>query len=209
MKGPPQMTMTRRTALATIGGVVIAGHAATAQTTPFSLRDITHTPDAPVLGNPEGDVTIVEFFDYQCPFCRSIHPDVIDMVARDGNIRLVMKDWPIFGEMSVFAHKVGLAAVSLGKYRDVHMALMGIEGRSLTDESITAAAAAVGVDAEEAAALFDREADTWMPLVWRNEQQAVNLGLQGTPAFLIGQQLFAGAAGVADLEAMVAEARRG
>lgn len=202
------MTLNRRTALASIGGFMLAGRVQ-AQTTPFSLRDITHTPDAPVLGNPDGDVTLVEFFDYQCPFCRASHPDVIDMVARDGNIRLVMKDWPIFGEMSVFAHKVGLAAVSLGKYREVHMALMAVEGRRLSDEGITAAAASVGVNAEEAAALFDREAEKWMPLIWRNEQQAVNLGLHGTPAFLIGQQLYAGAASVADLEAMVAAARHG
>ena len=67
------------------------------------IRDRLYDPDAPVQGNPEGDVTVVEYFDYQCPFCKRMHPILEEVVAADGNVRLVMKDWPIFGAPSVFA----------------------------------------------------------------------------------------------------------
>ena len=66
-------------------------------------EEVFEDADAPILGNPDGDVTIAEFFDYQCSWCKKIHPDVMDVVAEDGNVRLMMKDWPVFGEASVFA----------------------------------------------------------------------------------------------------------
>lgn len=197
---------TRRTLLTMTGGFLLFPTALAAQSD--DLRALTHTPDQPVLGNPDGDVTLIEFYDYQCPFCRKIHGEVTDLVRRDGQIRLVMKDWPIFGETSIFAHKVGLAAVSMGKYEAVHDALMKLPGRRLEEEDITRAAKSVGVDAEAAAALFDTEAARWMPLIWRNERQAQQLGLQGTPAFMAGLAIYPGAASLSTLRGMVQEARK-
>lgn len=199
--------LTRRRVLTMAGSVLLIPSALAAQGS--DLREITHTPDQPVLGNPDGDVTLIEFFDYQCPFCRKMHDEVTDLVREDPKLRLVMKDWPIFGETSIFAHKVGLAAVSLGKYAGVHDALMRLPGRRLTEEDITRAAASVGVNAEEAAARFDKEADRWMALLWRNERLAEQLGLQGTPAFLAGLAIYPGAAPAGTLRDMVREARKG
>lgn len=199
--------LTRRNALFLTGGLLVFPAATLAQSP--DVKEITHSPDQPVLGNPGGDVTLVEFFDYQCPYCRKVHGDVTDLVRQDGNIRLVMKDWPIFGETSIFAHKVGLAAVLLGKYAAVHDALMRLEGRRLSEDDIRDAARSVGVDAEAAATSFDQQADRWMPLLWRNEQQATELGLQGTPGFLAGRAVYPGAAPIDSLREMIANARSG
>lgn len=199
--------LTRRMMMAMTGGVLVVPGPLAAQSQ--EMRDITHTPDQPVLGNPNGDVTLVEFYDYQCPFCRKIHADVTALVAGDGGVRLVMKDWPIFGETSIFAHKVGLAAVSFGKYAEVHTALMHLPGRRLTEADIIRAARSVGLDAEEAAQRFDQEADRWMALIWRNEQLAQRLSLQGTPAFLAGSAIYPGAAPVSALRDMLRAARKG
>ncbi|MGN0932763.1 DsbA family protein [Falsigemmobacter intermedius] len=199
--------LTRRRMLTMTGGFLLLPRALAAQDE--DLRALTHTPDQPVLGNPDGDVTLIEFYDYQCPFCRKIHGEVTELVRRDGRIRLVMKDWPIFGDSSVFAHKVGLAAVSMGKYEAVHNALMSLPGRRLAEADIARAAKSAGVEADAAAALFDRQADRWMPLIWRNEQQAQQLGLQGTPAFMAGRAIYPGAASLSTLRGMVQEARRG
>ena len=199
--------LTRRQTVLMMGGLLLwpsLGHAQ-----PDDLRDITHTPDQPVLGNPDGDVTLVEFYDYQCPFCRKSHADVLKLVRQDGRIRLVMKDWPIFGAGSIYAHKVGLGSVSIGKYAAVHSALMALPGRRLDEEAIGRAAAGVGVDAEAAAARFDAEADRWMPLLARNEQLANELGLRGTPVFLVGRALYPGAASMETLRGMIDSARKG
>ena len=196
----------RRTVLQLAGGLVLLPTLSAAQDA--ARLALTHSPDQPVLGNPEGDVTLIEFYDYQCPFCRKHHAEISALVRQDGMVRLVMKDWPIFGEASIFAHKIGLAAVSLGKYAAVHDALMRLPGRRLSESDISRAAASVGVDAEAAAGLFDQEAERWMPLLWRNEQQAQQLGLQGTPAFIAGHAIYPGAAPVSVLRDMIHAARR-
>ena len=112
-------------ALATLPGPVFAQDV-------LAARLVFHDPAAPVLGNSNGDVSIVEFYDYQCPFCKKMNPDMIEEVQRDGHVRLVMKDWPIFGPVSVRASKLVLGASVLGHYRQAHDALMATPGR-LTD----------------------------------------------------------------------------
>jgi protein-disulfide isomerase len=109
---------TRREALAALGagavmlGIEIAPHPALAQggeetvlTEALVLRD----PDIPVAGNADGDITIVEYFDYQCPYCRKIEPELRQVVQDDGKVRLVSKDWPILGPVSVIAARMALA----------------------------------------------------------------------------------------------------
>ncbi len=90
----------------------------------LTVEDVLFDLDNPVLGNPDGDVTVVEFFDYQCLYCRANHTELIDVVAEDGNVRLVMKDWPIFGPASIRASQLALGAVHVGAY------LMWIHARS-------------------------------------------------------------------------------
>ena len=88
---------------------------------------IENDPNAPVLGNLEGDVTVVEFFDYNCPYCRRVKPEVRALIEDDPNIRLVYREWPILGDGSVFAAKAALAARKQDKYEEFHWAMMGLE----------------------------------------------------------------------------------
>src|SRR5690606_35775244 len=100
-----------------------------------SLNDVAYDPAQPVLGNPNGDITIVEFFDYACPTCTALHPHLKRMVLDDGHIRLVMKDWPINGEVVLYAARMVLAAGYRGHYAEAHLAAMEIAG-ALTHRSV-------------------------------------------------------------------------
>lgn len=108
-----------------------AGKAASASEVLASERNlIERDPNAPVLGNPDGDVTVVEFFDYNCPYCRRAAPEVDALIAADPNIRLVYREWPILGDGSVYAARAALAARKQGKYGEFHKAMMALKGRA-------------------------------------------------------------------------------
>lgn len=199
------MTLTRRGLLGAGLGTLIISQAH-AQTSADDLRQLTHDPDQPVLGNPDGDVTLIEFYDYQCLFCRKSYPDIRRLVERDGNLRLVMKDWPIFGDLSVHALKIALGAGN--RYEAVHDAIMAVDGRQITDAQVDAAARSVGVEPRAAHASFIRSEARWDGLLQRNHDQARMLGLPGTPAFLIGIDLFPGVVPNGELEAVIARMRR-
>ncbi|MHC9235005.1 DsbA family protein [Pseudooceanicola sp. 502str34] len=187
------MTSTRRQFLSLTGAaastVVLAPLAAHAQTP--TVEEVLRDPDAPVMGNPQGDVTLVEYFDYQCGYCKSMHPLVRDVVEADGNVRLVMKDWPIFGRGSQRAAELALGTVALGRYPAAVDALMATRGR-LNDASIKAALKDI-VPVEDANNSFYAERRKWERLLSRNDQQATALGFRGTPSFVIGQVLYPGA----------------
>ena len=89
----------------------------------LSRASVWHDPEVPALGNPEGDVTLVEYFDYQCPVCRQLHPQLSRAVRDDGRVRLVSKGWPIFGGVSIHAARIALAAKYQGKFAEAHEAL--------------------------------------------------------------------------------------
>ncbi|MBU9698847.1 DsbA family protein [Rhodobacteraceae bacterium HSP-20] len=202
------LDLTRRGLIAlagTAGTLMLLPRASLAQelTPEAVLRD----PDAPVLGNPEGDVTVVEFFDYQCPFCKGMHPMLTDVVTRDGNLRLVMKDWPIFGAPSVYASQLVLGAHGLGLYDATHAALMKTEGR-LSEAQIDKALAPV-VDPARAMASYKADRGRWDELLQRNDAQATALGFQGTPGVAVDTTLFAGAIDQTTLEQAIATARAG
>ena len=99
----------------------------------LTVEEVLFDPEIPVLGNPDGDVTVAEFFDYQCPFCKRGHKDLLDVVEQDGNVRLVMKDWPIFGLASVHASSLVLAAGE--DYEKALNAVMATPGRLATGRS--------------------------------------------------------------------------
>ena len=123
--------------LALLGGAAIAGSVpglARAQGEPSEalvLRD----PDNPVFGNPDGDITIVEWFDFNCPYCRKLEPELRQVVQDDGKVRLVMKDWPILGPVSVTASRMALACKYQGKYDKAHDAMIGVSSK-LTEPRI-------------------------------------------------------------------------
>ncbi len=100
---------------------------------PIDVQAILNDPDAPVGGNPKGDVTIVAFLDYNCPFCKKATPALDKVVAADGGVRLVYKDWPILAESSVDGARMALAAKCQGKYLQAHAALMAVPDRNSRD----------------------------------------------------------------------------
>lgn len=163
-------------------------------------------PDQPVLGNPDGDVTVAEFFDYQCPFCKRGHDALMEEVAADGGVRLIMKDWPIFAGASVAAAQMALGGVARGEYAAAQAALMATPAR-LTDDQVRAALTGAGLDPEALMASYREDRDRWDGLMARNGAQAAALGLQGTPAFIIGYSIHAGALDRAQLRAAIAAAR--
>lgn len=201
------MSYTRRTFLgvtAGAGALALLPHAAVAQE--LTVDAVLNDPVAPVRGNPDGDVTIVEFFDYQCPYCKAGHPMLTDVVERDGKVRLVMKDWPIFGAPSLRASQLALGAAELGAYVEVNEALMATEAR-LSMELIEKTVARV-VDPSEAMSAYAANRAKWDGLLDRNSFQATALGFQGTPAFAIDTRLYVGALDRVTLEDAIESARR-
>ena len=146
---------------------------------------------SPVSGNPNGDITLVEFFDYQCGYCkRSLQP-VKDLLESDGQLRIVWKEFPILGPVSRFAARAGMAAARQGRYLEYHVAVMGSRGK-LTEDRVMAMAADAGLDVPAAFAA------TWRippsrAISTRRFRLARTLGINGTPAFVIGDTLVPGA----------------
>src|ERR1700722_860143 len=99
-------------------------------------------PSSPVGGNPKGDVTIVEFFDYRCPYCKEVEPSLERLLKEDGKLRIVYKEFPILGEASIYATHVALAAKQQGKYAEFHRAMMATKG-NITDDTVLSVAASV------------------------------------------------------------------
>ena len=191
---------------AAIAATTLMRSAMQAQAQGLTVENILFDPDNPVLGNPDGDVTVVEFFDYQCPFCKAKHPDLIEVVAQDGNVRLVMKDWPIFGATSIRASQLALGAAGVGSYKVANDALMATKGR-LSEAGIKAALEKAGLDVAELDASYRNTRDKWDGLMTRNSSQAAQLGLQGTPAFIIGKTMYPGAMDRKALREAIAKSR--
>jgi protein-disulfide isomerase len=161
-------------------------------------------PNAPNLGNPEGDVTVVEFFDYNCPYCRSAGETMQALLAADANVRVIYREWPILGDDSVIAARAALAAREQGKYEAFHWALMNGEGR-VTEAVIFKVARDLGMD------IAQLEADMVSPAVQAHialsNALAQQLGFTGTPAFIVGDKTAPGMLSFDEITILVAEAR--
>ena len=162
-------------------------------------------PNAPNLGNPEGDVTVVEFFDYNCPYCRSAGQTLQALLAADANVRVIYREWPILGEDSVIAARAALAAREQGKYEAFHWALMNGEGR-VTEAVIFKVAPDLGMDVAKL------EADMVSPAVEAHialsNALAQQLGFTGTPAFIVGDKTAPGMLSFDEITRLVADARK-
>ena len=170
--------------------------------------ELVHDAKSPEGGNPAGDVTIVEFFDYRCPYCKEVEPSLEALVKEDGRIRVVYKEFPILGPESMIASRVSLAALkqSPQKYARLHLALMNAKGE-LSQESIMKAAEAAGLDI--ARIKTDMNGPEVDALIKRNYDLAEQLNLRGTPVFIIGNEMTPGAVDMPIFKKMVAEARKG
>lgn len=165
---------------------------------------LTRTPADPVAGNPNGDVTVVEFYDLRCPYCRRMLPVVADLLRQDPNIRLVYKDIPILGPASVLGARAVLAAQPQGGYLRLRDAIMS-GPPAITEESLREAATRIGLD-------WDRlQRDMANPAIvariGANLDLARDLGMDGTPVYVVGRRVLPGAVDLAELQGAVAAAR--
>jgi len=171
-----------------------------------SSEQLYNDPNSWVSGNPDGDVTLVEFADYRCGYCKKAHPDVQELLRRDPNIRLVVKEFPILGPDSVAAARMAQAALDLdpANFEALNDALMRFEGQ-LNEAIAYQIASRVGYDI---AALKERAASAEIEArIGDNYALARSLGLQGTPSFILGNQIIRGYLPIDDMIAAVAEAR--
>jgi protein-disulfide isomerase len=182
-------------------------HAQDVKPSELTREAILNDPDAPVGGNPKGDVTIVAFEDYNCPFCKKAEPALQKLVKDDGHIRLVYKDWPILAPTSTYGAEVALAAKYQGKYEIVHRVLMRIPGNRVGKEAMDKALHESGVDVARLNKDLDTHRDDIRALLRRNNAQATGMGFQGTPVFLIGPYLVAAALDYDHFKKVVAQAR--
>jgi protein-disulfide isomerase len=157
-----------------------------------------------VIGNPAGDVTVVEFFDYRCPYCKRVTDSLVSLIDSDAKVRVVLKEFPILGPDSLVAARVALAAHKQGKYRAVHEALMAHKG-SFEKDALIEVAAKVGADPARLATDMDDPAITAQ--LKANDALAAKLGITGTPGFIFGRQLVPGAISLDDMKKLVAAAR--
>jgi protein-disulfide isomerase len=168
--------------------------------------EILNDRAAPVGGNPAGDVTLVEFFDYNCPYCRRVAPTMAELEEADPDLRVVYKEFPILGPGSQFAARAALASGKQGKYVPFHNALMHATDQ-VTEQTVMEIARTVGLDPEQLRA--DMQDPAIQAAIARNLQLADALGITGTPSFIIGEEVVPGAVDLRTLQSLIARARRG
>ena len=155
--------------------------------------------NAPVLGNPDGDATVVEFFDYNCPYCKKATGPLKELIGTDGGVRLVYREWPILNERSVFAAKAALASQAQGRYEEFHWALMDL--KRVTRDSTLELAASIGLDIDKLQA--DMEAPRINKHIEDSMTLARELGFSGTPSFVIGEETAPGLIPLEELRRLV------
>ncbi|HEV2303369.1 MAG TPA: DsbA family protein [Stellaceae bacterium] len=168
-------------------------------------REIFNDPATPVGGNKHGDISLVEFFDYQCPYCKRVQPALDGLAKRDKGLRLVYKEFPILGPASVVAARAALAARLQGKYEAFHAAMMARTGH-ITDATVYEVAQSVGIDVERLK--HDMAGPQIEADLKANRALARKLDITGTPAFVIGHRIIPGAVSLEDLQQSVADARK-
>jgi protein-disulfide isomerase len=167
------------------------------------LRD----PDIPVAGNAAGDISIVEYFDYQCPYCRKIDPELRQVVQDDGKVRLVLKDWPILGPVSVVASRMALASKYQDKYLAAHEAMIGVNSK-LTEPRIRELLGGAGIDLDRLDRDLAGNAKAIDAILARNNDQATAFGFKGTPSFIVGKFRVPGVLTMAQFDQVIADARK-
>ncbi|MET0967586.1 MAG: DsbA family protein [Tardiphaga sp.] len=206
---------TRRGALGLLGGALVLGAGGVARAATggeqadevLNEASVLRDPDIPVAGNAQGDITIVEYFDFQCPYCRKLAPDLQAVVKDDGKIRMVFKDWPILGPVSVYASRLAFATKYQNKFIEAHDALIANDGR-LTEAVVRERLAAAGVDVDRAVADLQANQEAIAATLKRTDVQASAFGFNGTPAFIIGKFRVPGPLSKEQFGQAVADARK-
>jgi len=169
-------------------------------------HELLNDPASPVSGNLSGKVTLVEFFDYRCGFCKRAASAVTQLQKEDSRVRVVYKDFPILGEASELAAKAALASYAQGKHQVFHEALLASKG-DMTKDTILAVAGEVGLDAKKLDA--DMQSPDVQTIIDRNRALAKDLGISGTPGFIVGTELVPGALDLNGLKDLIARAGHG
>lgn len=173
---------------------------------PPEVRDaIERQPFSPVLGNSKGDVTLTEFFDYNCPHCRTSVPVIRKLIGDDPHLRVVLREWPVFGESSEFCARASLASVKQGKYWQFHSGLMAIRGRA---EEASAMRVAQEVGLDPAKLQSDMGSANVEDHIAQSMALGDHMGLMGTPTFIAGNDALFGKRSGFELRDLVARARR-
>jgi protein-disulfide isomerase len=172
-----------------------------------SREAILYDPAAPTTGNPKGDLNIVVFFDYNCPYCKQSEPMLEQLVKTDGKIRLVYKDWPILTVDSIKGAQWALAAKYQDRYDAAHFAMMGLPGGKHPAERMREAIAKSGVDMDRLDSDLQAHGDDITKLLRRNLAQADSLGLIATPAYIVGDYRVTSALNYEGFKRVAADAR--
>lgn len=175
------------------------------ENTKNKLNEIENDPSSPIAGNPKGDVVIAEFFDYSCGYCKKVFPNFIKLIDEDKNVKVVFKELPILGPNSDLAAHAAIAVhiINPNKYFEFYKAVMG--GHINGQESLNSIAKSLGIDAKAMEAKM-KSAEV-EKILNTNKELASNIGIHGTPAFVIGGELIPGAADYDTLKGLVAKAR--
>jgi protein-disulfide isomerase len=170
-----------------------------------NLHDLQQDPSSPVTGRESG-VTIVEFFDYRCGYCKRAEPAVLKLLAEHPDVRFIFKEFPILGPESSLAAKASLAAARQGAYLKFHQALMGLTG-SITMNTIEELAGKQGLDVSKLKVAM--ESPEVQSALARNRDLGAKLGVNATPTFVVGSELISGAIDTATFERLVAQEKPG
>lgn len=165
------------------------GYERSSKTAVTKIKDVIDDPNTPVLGNPKGDVALVEFFDYQCPYCKAAEPRLQDLVRTDGKVKWVIKEFPILSPVSLVAARAALASVKQGKYPAYHQAMMMFKGQ-LTDDLVFEIAGRAGVDV--ARLKSEMGAPEINAHLLDNMLLARSLKLSVVPGFLVDSKVLSG-----------------
>jgi protein-disulfide isomerase len=169
-------------------------------------NELLHDPASPVSGNPKGEITLVEFYDYRCGFCKRVASAVTELQKVDSRVRVVYKDFPILGEPSELAAKAALASQAQGKHQVFHETLLASEG-DMTKKKILKIAIAVGLNPKRLEA--DMANPKWQAVIAKNRALAQELGISGTPGFIVGNELVPGALDLNGLKELIARGGHG
>ena len=152
--------------------------------------DPRQDPGTPVMGNPNGDVTVIEFFDYQCPFCKAAEPRLKELVKNDGNIKFVIKDFPILSPVSIVASKAALAADMQGKHAEFHNAMMSHRGSLENNERVFKIAERVGLDIDRLKQDMNSTAVT--DQLFENFNLARKMRINVVPGYIVDDKVLSG-----------------
>jgi protein-disulfide isomerase len=172
-----------------------------------SVAAITAQPQVPGAGSQRPDVVIVEYLDYNCPYCRKTAPELHKLLQADPGVQILYKEWPIFGGVSIYAARSALAANWQGKFLIAHDALIGAAHDLDQDSDVDAVLRAAGLDLGRLGADRKAHATQIDGLLARSDRETRSLGLRGTPGFVVGRQLLSSSLNLAQLRALVAQSR--